>query len=237
MTDTRANGTLGAPEPNEEPNEEPNDAPTAGSGTLGAPEEPNEAVPDLEELAKDPPLARGDWVMATIQAPAQQAADGCAACQTLFGVLEAYMPERRRWALRLTNGRTCAAKGEQLVKAPFQPFQRVEVVGGDCGPWRGICGEVAGFVPRRQRWTIELDVGHSTLVRTDQLAATARPPLKLALRQLQVLAWAKSSISQASFAHRLPLDLTEEIAGYLPQNPPITLWARFLAAEYRRSHS
>ena len=59
---------------------------------------------------------------------------------------------------------------------------------------------------------------------------------KLALRQHQVLAWAKSSLAQASPAHRLPLDLAEEIAGYLPQNPPTTLRAKFLAAEYRRSH-
>ena len=89
MTDTRANGTLGAPEPNEEPN----DAPTAGSGTLGAPEEQHEAVPDLEELAKDPPLARGDWVMATIQAPAQQAAGGRSMRQLWrSGPLEERMP-------------------------------------------------------------------------------------------------------------------------------------------------
>ena len=198
-------------------------------GSPAAPAEP----PVLDGPAQDPPLARGDWVIATPQQPDDGGGcGGCGASCALFGVLEDFVPERGRWALRLTNGRTCAAKAAQLKKTSFQPLQRIEVVGEDCGPLAGLCGEVVAFVPRRQRWTIELDVGYSTLARTDQLAPTERPPLKPALRQLQVLAWAKSSVSRASFAHLLPLDLAESIAGLVPQNPPIMLWAHFLGAEY-----
>ena len=231
---------------------------TLKADTCGAPEEPEA----LERLVSDPlallgerheVLERGDWVIATpcpFPAPRHSPGlaahlhqqlqpddgSGCVACQKLFGVLEDFIPERGRWAVRLTNGRTCAARDEQLTKAPFQPFQRVEIVGDDCGPLAGLCGQVVAFLPFRHCWSIELDVGHITIAGSDELVATERLPLKPSLRQLQVLAWAKSSVSRASSAHLLPLDLTETIAGLLPRNPPITLWARFLAVEYRRSH-
>ena len=87
----------------------------------------------------------------------------------LFGTVEAFMPERERWVLRLSDGRQCAAQAEQLERVPFSPFSRVEVVGDDCGPLAGLCGEVTGYLPDRQRWTVMLDVGHSAAARTNQL--------------------------------------------------------------------
>ena len=113
----------------------------------------------------------------------------------------------------------------------------VEVTGSDCEPWLGICGEVTGFVPRRMRWTVRLDVGYSTLVRTDQIESTCKPTMKDALRPLQALAWASASLSHGNgdcpvFA--LAPDLLEAIASIaMAANPPVTLWARFLQSQHK----
>jgi hypothetical protein len=93
----------------------------------------------------------------------------------LFGTLQEYMSDRERWALQLADGRVCAAKAEQLERTPFEPFARVEVVGDDCGPLLGMCGEITGYLPERGRWTLKLDVGRNTAARTDQLRLTDKP--------------------------------------------------------------
>eukprot|EP01043_Picozoa_sp_COSAG02_P005824 COSAG02_NODE_160_length_32694_cov_18.496947_18_plen_318_part_00 len=93
----------------------------------------------------------------------------------LFGTLQEYMVDRERWALQLADGRVCAAKAEQLERTPFEPFARVEVVGADCGPLAGMCGEITGFLPERGRWTLKLDVGRDAAARTDQLRLTDKP--------------------------------------------------------------
>jgi hypothetical protein len=93
----------------------------------------------------------------------------------LFGTLQEYMADRDRWALQLADGRLCAAKAEQLERAAFEPFARVEVIGADCGPLAGMCGEITGFLPERGRWTLKLDVGRDAAARTDQLRLTDKP--------------------------------------------------------------
>lgn len=92
-----------------------------------------------------------------------------------FGKLQEYMADRGRWTLQLADGRLCAAKAEHLERTPFEPFARVEIVGADCGPLVGMCGEITGYLPERQRWTLKLDVGRDAAARTDQLKLTDKP--------------------------------------------------------------
>ena len=93
----------------------------------------------------------------------------------IFGTLQEFMADRDRWALKLADGRLCAAKAEQLERTPFEPFARVEVIGSDCGPLTGMCGEITGYLPERGRWTLKLDVGRDAAARTDQLRLTDKP--------------------------------------------------------------
>lgn len=87
-----------------------------------------EETQDIEEVGADvakhlQTYTPGTWVVTTVVRPHR---GDCAACQcaTLFGVLEQYLPDRGRWALRLTSGQLCAVKVEQIALSPFQPFQR-----------------------------------------------------------------------------------------------------------------
>ena len=85
-------------------------------------------VPDIEDIGKQltkhlQKFVPGTWVFTTVNI--RQRSSGCGRqCPVLCGVLEQYLPERGRWALRLTNGQSCAVKVDQIVKAPFQPFDR-----------------------------------------------------------------------------------------------------------------
>ena len=146
-----------------------------------------------------------------------------------LGIVEAFLPERGRWALRLANGRCCAALPSHLRLAPFVPYQRVQINDHACPLVIGNCGIVIGY-DQMQRWVVNLDIGFTVKAREADLSCSDQPQRTRNLRQLQALALAKSVVSPGSVVFGVPLDLIQSIANALPSNPPLAVWARYIAA-------
>ena len=76
-------------------------------------------------------------------------------------------------------------------------------------------------------WAIELDTGHSTTVRAQQIRPTQQAKSARNLQELQALAWATGSLTLGSPVFAMSLDLVEMVAAGLG-NPSLAVWARFL---------
>ena len=151
-----------------------------------------------------------------------------------LGTAECFMPDRGRWAVRLPDGTCCAATPAQIERAPFRPFQRVEITDPACGLTMGMRGEIVGCNPSDSArcsyiycWAIELDTGHSTTARAQQIRPTQQAKLARNLQELQALAWATGSLTLGSPVFAMSLDLVEMVAAGLG-NPSLAVWARFL---------